>query len=129
YYPWGQLWQNNGYGWDARFASLPTFDYDLNLDETLFRLYAPAQSRWMSPDPLAGDILNPQSLNRYAYVTNNPTSMIDPLGLQSGSSNIPWSGNCTPNGYTATGCYWGGGTRSDTYNTYEFLCIAGEFAC
>ncbi len=35
----------------------------------------------MSPDPLGGDILNPQSLNRYAYVMNNPTTWTDPLGL------------------------------------------------
>ena len=39
--------------------------------------------RWLSPDPLAGDITNPQSLNRYAYVINNPTSAIDPPGLKS----------------------------------------------
>ncbi len=38
-------------------------------------------SRWMTPDPLAGDITNPQSLNRYAYVLNNPTTLVDPLGL------------------------------------------------
>jgi len=35
----------------------------------------------MSPDPLGGDITNPQSLNRYAYALNNATSFIDPTGL------------------------------------------------
>jgi len=35
-----------------------------------------------SRNPLAGDILNPQSLDCYAYVLNNPTNLIDPLGLQ-----------------------------------------------
>jgi hypothetical protein len=40
------------------------------------------EGHWLSPDPLAGDISNPQSLNRYAYVLNNPTTLTDPLGLQ-----------------------------------------------
>ena len=37
----------------------------------------------MSPDPYDGsyDITNPQSLNRYSYVLNNPLSSVDPLGL------------------------------------------------
>jgi hypothetical protein len=39
------------------------------------------EDHWLSPDPLAGDISNPQSLNRYAYVLNNPTTLTDPLGL------------------------------------------------
>jgi len=46
-----------------------------------FREYHPTQGRWLSPDPLGGDVTNPQSLNRYAYVMNNPTSFVDPLGL------------------------------------------------
>jgi hypothetical protein len=40
------------------------------------------EGRWLSPDPLAGDLSNPQSLNRYAYVLNNPTTLTDPLGLK-----------------------------------------------
>ncbi len=48
---------------------------------TAFREYSFAQGHWMSPDPLGGDPSNPQSLNRYAYVLNNPMSMTDPLGL------------------------------------------------
>jgi len=38
----------------------------------------------MSPDPAdlaAVDLTNPQSLNRYAYALNSPTSLIDPSGL------------------------------------------------
>jgi hypothetical protein len=37
--------------------------------------------RWLTPDPLGGDITSPQSLNRYAYALNNPETLADPLGL------------------------------------------------
>ena len=50
-------------------------------DYTQFRMYESNLGRWMTPDPVAGDITNPQSLNRYAYVLNNPTNFTDPLGL------------------------------------------------
>ena len=49
-----------------------------------FRRHSPSQGRWISPDPLglgAADTTNPQSWNRYAYVANQPTTLIDPLGL------------------------------------------------
>jgi RHS repeat-associated protein len=56
-------------------------DSESGLDDTLFRKYASNLGRWLSPDPMAGDILNPQSLNRYGYALNNPVNFIDPLGL------------------------------------------------
>lgn len=60
--------------------------------EFLFRKYDPAAGRWMSPDPAgwgAVNLANPQSLDRYAYVENQPMIYIDPMGLWI------WSmGNC-----------------------------------
>ncbi len=59
-------------------------DGETGLDHTLFRQYISAPGRWMTPDPAglaAVDLSNPQSLNRYAYVMNNPVNFIDPLGL------------------------------------------------
>jgi hypothetical protein len=39
--------------------------------------------RFMSPDPMGGHLEDPQTLNRYAYARNNPTSLTDPMGLDS----------------------------------------------
>jgi hypothetical protein len=53
----------------------------------MYREYG-IQGRWPSPDPLgpgAFSLADPQSLNRYAYVLNNPETFIDPLGLWCGS--------------------------------------------
>jgi len=56
-------------------------DQQTGLDHTWFRYYNPRLGRWMGADPLAGDILNPQLLNRYAYVRNSPPNLIDLFGL------------------------------------------------
>lgn len=82
YYPWGQAWTNAGLSYDRHFAGMKGFESPEQLYPTDFRKYNPALGRWMSPDPLAGDVSNPQSLKRYAYVLNNPVSNIDPSGLQ-----------------------------------------------
>jgi RHS repeat-associated protein len=50
----------------------------------LYREYHWIQGRWIEPDPAglaAVDPANPQTWNRYAYVANNPLSLVDPLGL------------------------------------------------
>ena len=58
--------------------------FDYTMYDAPFRFYASNLGRWHSPDPMGGNITNPQSLNRYAYVANNPTSLTDPVGLQGG---------------------------------------------
>ena len=88
FYPWGQLWQqwpNRPY--DEHFAGMHaslqgSSLVDWTMYDAPYRFYGSNLGRWHSPDPLGGDITNPQSLNRYAYVMNNPTSLTDPRGLQ-----------------------------------------------
>ncbi len=50
------------------------------LDYALARYYSARIGRFMSADPLGGSIVNPQSLNRYAYVANNAVNLTDPTG-------------------------------------------------
>jgi RHS repeat-associated protein len=45
------------------------------------RYFGSSMGRFMSPDPIGGDMTNPQSLNKYAYVLNNPLRLTDPTGL------------------------------------------------
>jgi RHS repeat-associated protein len=47
------------------------------------RYYASTMGRFLSPDPLGGHLENPQTLNKYAYVANNPLTATDPTGLDS----------------------------------------------
>ncbi len=44
------------------------------------RYYSSARGRWLGVDPVLGDLANPQRLNRYAYVLNNPINYLDPDG-------------------------------------------------
>jgi RHS repeat-associated protein len=56
-------------------------DNETGLDYAHARYYANAQGRFTSPDPLFGSIANPQTLNRYSYVTNNPVNLTDSTGM------------------------------------------------
>jgi len=44
------------------------------------RLYDPYLNRWIQPDSIIPDPGNPQALNRYSYVYNNPLKYIDANG-------------------------------------------------
>jgi len=75
-------------------------DGESNLDYFPARRYSSQFGRFMSPDPTGiflGNLNDPQSLNLYAYVRNNPTSLTDPLGLDIGGGDCgddPTCGGC-----------------------------------
>jgi RHS repeat-associated protein len=59
-------------------------DAESGLDYFKYRMYASSMGRWMSPDPSKltyADLGNPQSLNLYNYVGNNPLTRADLDGL------------------------------------------------
>ncbi len=59
------------------------YDAESNTEHFLYRQYSSTQGRWMSPDPYDGSykFIDPQSLNRYAYIFNNPLGATDRTGL------------------------------------------------
>src|SRR5208282_2724091 len=89
YYPWGQTWTSGHYLFEPNYAAMTWYNAESDLFLTPARSYGSRLGRWMSPDPLGGDVTNPQSLNRYAYVLNNPASMVDPSGLDPAACQDP----------------------------------------
>jgi RHS repeat-associated protein len=51
-----------------------------DLDYMHARYYSPWVGRFLSVDRVLGELRSPQSWNRYAYVTGNPLSWVDPDG-------------------------------------------------
>jgi RHS repeat-associated protein len=56
-------------------------DTESQLDYFSARYYGNALGRFITPDPLGGHYEDPQTLNKYSYVRNNPVTLTDPTGL------------------------------------------------
>jgi RHS repeat-associated protein len=63
-------------------GELTDFDAGTNFVYLRARYYAPDLGRFLTRDPWAGSSRAPGTLNRYAYVGNNPTNAADPSGLR-----------------------------------------------
>jgi len=96
------------------------YDSDTQYNYAVARFEAGRWGRFMSPDPYLGsiDITNPQSLNRYSYVGNNPANGVDPLGLVC-SGNVGESSDtaCNPANFGGGGGSggFGFGSASDFF--------------
>jgi len=80
--PFGEEFTSTGQSEKHKFGSYERDDSGLDL--AVNRHYNSAIGRFMQPDPMgirAANLTNPQSLNRYAYVTNDAINKVDPLGL------------------------------------------------
>lgn len=69
-------------------------DEATGLDHTLFRKYDSFAGRWTSPDPYIRSMTtaDPQTFNRYAYVSNDPVNWQDPTGLCTFNINFQGQG-------------------------------------
>jgi RHS repeat-associated protein len=67
------------------------WDEEVELLYLRARYYQPETGRFTAKDPWAGDVWRPGTLNRYAYVTNNPVNLLDPTGMDAPD---PWARAC-----------------------------------
>ncbi len=84
YYPYGEIKENISpltENVDVRYKYTgKEWDGESGLYYYGARYYDPKLTRFISADTIIPDLINPQSLNRYSYVANNPINLIDPTG-------------------------------------------------
>ncbi len=80
HYPFGETWYETGTTTKFKFTTYER-DAESGNDYALARYSVNRLGRFSSPDPVAGSNGNPQLLDRYSYVTNDPTNLADPSGL------------------------------------------------
>ena len=82
--PFGQLINRHSDADEVPFTGGEQYDTESGLYSYKYRSYNPQLGRWMSPDPSDEEfarVSNPQSLNLYSYVINDPLKYVDRLGL------------------------------------------------
>jgi len=79
HFPFGESWYNTSN--DKLLFTSYVRDSESGNDYAVARAYISRLARFSSPDPLLGSTSDPQSLNRYTYVLDDPLNLEDPLGL------------------------------------------------
>jgi RHS repeat-associated protein len=86
HFPFGESWYTANTTTKWQFTSYER-DAESGNDYAMARHYSSRLARFTSVDPLPGDAGDPQSLNRYSYVRNDPINLIDPSGMD--YCNVP----------------------------------------
>ena len=81
YYPWGTVRPGPNNALPTGYTFTGQLDSGLGLMYYGARFYDGALGRFISPDTIVPSPGDPQSLNRYSYVGNRPTVLVDPLGM------------------------------------------------
>ncbi len=103
YYPYGAVRTSDGLPTDYAFTGQRLDSY-INLIEMGARWYEPALGRFIQPDSIIPDPFNPQSLNRYSYVLDNPMRYTDPSGFHPQHPGDP--DDDTPDDFCETDWCW-----------------------
>jgi RHS repeat-associated protein len=81
YDPWGKVSRTEGNVDPEKRFTGQILDPESGLYYYGARYYDPELARFISPDPIVPSPGDPQTLNRYSYVRNNPVRYIDPSGM------------------------------------------------
>jgi len=94
--PWGQLLSVASDTVRIGFTGQED-DVEFGLINMGGRIYDPKTTRFLTPDPI-GSSLGSAAVNRYAYVLNNPTNLVDPTGFSYEPQDppCPWEGVVLP---------------------------------
>jgi RHS repeat-associated protein len=108
YFAYGEpRWSSGALHTDRRFTGQREESGLGSLYDYNARYYSPYLNRWLQPDSIVPDAGNPQDLNRYSFVRNNPLKYTDPTG------------HYVCSGYNEQ---WGSQTCYDMVNTWlDFL--------
>jgi RHS repeat-associated protein len=79
--PFGETWYETGTPDKWKFTGYERDTAESGLDYGVNRLYSVSYGKFQTPDLLNGVTDDPQSLNKYSYVANDPLNWTDPLGL------------------------------------------------
>jgi RHS repeat-associated protein len=117
--PFGEEIGVSGEGEKHKFT---TYERDGALDYAVNRHYDPQRGRFNQVDPLgmgAVSLVDPQSLNLYSYVRNDPVNSVDPSGLNDRPASIDNKGgiHCSAQ-YSGEECGGLSGLRSGNYGDH-----------
>ncbi len=79
-FPFGDSWYDVGATSKKKMGDYER-DPESGNDYALARFDVNRLGRFASPDPVGGSVANPQSLNGYSYVANDPVNSADPSGM------------------------------------------------
>ncbi len=102
YGPYGApRWSSGTLPTDYRYTGQRADTY-IKLIEMGARWYDSDLGRWISPDSIVPQPGNPQTLNRFAYVNNNPLKFVDPTGhfVQCSAADNAQGYICPDDGYS-----------------------------
>jgi RHS repeat-associated protein len=79
-FPFGETWYESGTADKWKFTTYEN-DPESGLNYADARFHSPRLGRFMSLDPVAGNLADPQSLHRYSYAHNDPIRFTDHTGM------------------------------------------------